>query len=421
MASEDWKTISQKKRESNASKIPAEWKLSKEILDKYDSESHQSVLDVPRTCGVLSEKEVEITEKYDATALLEKLAKKEMSSVEVVTAFCKRAAVAQQLIKCLTEMFFDQALERAKECDDYLAKNGKPMGPLHGLPISLKDSFNVKGVTATIGYVSFAKNPPAEQNSVLVDMLLEQGAVFYVKTNIPQTMMTADSDNNLFGRTLNPHGLHLTAGGSTGGEGSLLGFHGSVLGVGTDIAGSVRIPALCNGIMGFKPTAGRVPFGRKVPPGRLGSPGPILPCIGPEAHSIRDMELWLRTVIEAEPWNYDALTLSVPWRQVEPYNRPLKLGLLLEDKSRPLLPPILRCFTKVKEALRSAGHEVVEFTPEQVPDLWQSAILCWKIFMLDPSQKAMQFIKDSGEPLINSIPTSTFPELKDWKPTLDEL
>jgi len=98
MASEDWKTISQKKRESNASKIPAEWKLSKEILDKYDAESHQSVLDVPRTCGVLSEKEVEITEKYDATALLEKLAKKEMSSVEVVTAFCKRAAVAQQLV-----------------------------------------------------------------------------------------------------------------------------------------------------------------------------------------------------------------------------------------------------------------------------------------------------------------------------------
>jgi len=109
MASEDWKTISQRKRDSNASKIPADWKLSKEILEKYDPESHQSVLDVPRTCGVLSEKEVEITEKYDGMALLEKLARGELSSVEVVTAFCKRAAVAQQLV-CI--YIYEASLDR---------------------------------------------------------------------------------------------------------------------------------------------------------------------------------------------------------------------------------------------------------------------------------------------------------------------
>jgi len=95
-------------------------------------------MDVPRTCGILSEKELDITENYDATALVEKMAKGEFKSVEVVTAFCKRAAIAQQCVSCLTEIMFDEAIARAKECDDVLEKEGRVLGPLHGLPISLK-------------------------------------------------------------------------------------------------------------------------------------------------------------------------------------------------------------------------------------------------------------------------------------------
>lgn len=190
-------------------------------------------------------------------------------------------------MNCLTEIFFDKALARAKELDEYKAANGKTIGPLHGLPMSLKDSFNIKGVMSTVGFVSFMSHPPAESNSSLVDLLLQQGAIFYVKTNIPQGMMTADSENPLFSRVLNPHKLSLTAGGSTGGEGALLALRGSILGTGTDIAGSIRIPALCNGIYGFKPTSSRVPFAGITPPGREGSPSFILPSIGPEGHSIR--------------------------------------------------------------------------------------------------------------------------------------
>ena len=80
-------------------------------------------------------------------------------------------------INCLTETFFDQALARAKEADEYLQKNGKPIGPLHGLPISLKDSFNVIGAYTTIGYVSYAKRPPATINSAVVEILLKAGAI----------------------------------------------------------------------------------------------------------------------------------------------------------------------------------------------------------------------------------------------------
>lgn len=80
-------------------------------------------------------------------------------------------------------------MERAKYLDEYLQREGRPVGPLHGLPISIKDSFCVEGVQSTIGYVAFLENAPTKTNSALVNMLLELGAVLYVKTNIPQTMM----------------------------------------------------------------------------------------------------------------------------------------------------------------------------------------------------------------------------------------
>jgi amidase len=86
---------------------------------------------------------------------------------------------------------FPEALERAKYLDEYLKSQGKPVGPLHGLPISIKDCFQVKGKQSTVGYVEFIKHPAASENSPLVEILLELGAVLYVKTNIPQTMMVS--------------------------------------------------------------------------------------------------------------------------------------------------------------------------------------------------------------------------------------
>lgn len=82
--------------------------------------------------------------------------------------------------------------------DEYLEREKKPIGPLHGLPISMKDSFCIEGLQSTVGYVSFLKNDPATKNSALVEMLLKLGAVLYVKTNIPQTMMVSDLRIRLF-------------------------------------------------------------------------------------------------------------------------------------------------------------------------------------------------------------------------------
>lgn len=416
----DWQELAKSKRESVAAKIPKDWLLPVDLTSQYTETSTLNVLDVPRTCGLLTEKELAITANYDATDLIGLMVKGELKSIEVVTAFCKRAAIAQQCVNCLTEIMFDEALARARECDDYLAKEGKPIGPLHGLPISLKDSFNVKGTQATIGYVSFISRPPSATNSSLVDLLANAGAVFYVKTNLPQTMMTADSHNNVFGRTLNPHNLSLTAGGSTGGEGALVAMRGSILGVATDIAGSTRIPALCCGISSIKPTASRIPFAGGVPPGRLGSPSPILPVIGPCGHSVRDYELFLKTVIESKPWTVDENTLNVPWRHVQPSTKPLRFGLVRGCEQRPLHPPIARALHTTAKSLKSAGHHIV-LLDDLIPSLYHSALLAFKFFMLDLAATPLAHMRASGEPPIPSLAGSSFPELEGWKPTLDDL
>ncbi|KAN0072643.1 Amidase signature domain containing protein [Elaphomyces granulatus] len=417
----DWSLLVSEKRSSNLAKIPLEWRLSSGILDTIDEKATISVLDVPGRCGILTEVELELTEKYDATDLTRMMIEGKAKSEDVVRGFCKRAAIAHQLTNCLTEIMFEEAIARAKELDEYLLKEGKPMGPLHGLPVSLKDSFNVKGAHATIGYVKFLENSPASHNSAIVEILLKLGAVPYVKTNLPQTMMSADSDNYVFGRTLNPNKLCLTAGGSTGGEGALIKMRGSILGVGTDIAGSIRIPALCNGIMGLQPSASRIPWAGATPPGRFGSPSTILPVIGPEGHSVRDLELFMKSVIDTDPWLLDANILSVPWRSVSPPRRSLNLGFITEDREhRPLHPSQLRMITTLIKTLQGVGHSLISLD-DKVPSVYETSILAWKHFLLDPEKTPLKIMKAGGESAVKSLLVTRYPELQGWEASLDEL
>lgn len=144
----DWKEKARAKRAKQLSRIPWEWRIAL-------TEIPQSALAYLRESGVLTSLELAITEMTDAATLLHKIASREFSAVEVVKAYSKRAAVAQQLVGCCTEMFFDEALERARLLDDHLAKTGQVVGPLHGLPVSLKDLIDVKGHDTTWGKYSF--------------------------------------------------------------------------------------------------------------------------------------------------------------------------------------------------------------------------------------------------------------------------
>jgi Asp-tRNA(Asn)/Glu-tRNA(Gln) amidotransferase A subunit family amidase len=400
-------------------KIPTEWRLSTDILQQVET-GKLDILDAPARCGILSDQELKITEIPDATALRDKLAARELSAVEVITAFCKRAAVAQQLTSCLTETMFQQAMVRAEELDEHLKKTGQPVGPLHGVPISLKETFNIQGIPTSLGYVSFLDRPPVSQNSALVEILLKAGAVLYVKTNVPQTMMTADSQNNVFGRVLNPHRRNLTAGGSSGGEGALVAMRGSLLGIGTDIAGSIRIPAVCCGTVGFKPSVGRVPYGGQTSAGRPGMTG-IAPVAGPLCHSVRDAEMLLRVVFDAPSDDMDDMALGFPW--IEPSQqaaKKLKIGILPEDARAPLHPNMQRSLTKAVEKLTSAGHHLVDLS-EQVKFIGAAADISFRFFRIDPDQTQVQHIRDAGEPFIPSLRFTYDLDSKGPEPTLRDL
>ncbi|KAN0108812.1 amidase [Hyaloscypha variabilis] len=392
--------------------IPPGWRLSAATLAGIklspNSTTDLTKTDILRKCGILSERELGLTEKYNARQLLWKMAAGEVTSSEVTLAFSKRAAVAQQLLSCLTETLFPEAQARAAFLDDYLKKHSKVFGPLHGLPISLKDSFDIAGVQSTLGYVSFLGRPIPTVNAALVDVLLGLGAILYVKTNIPQTLMTADSENIIFGRTLNPKNLGLTAGGSSGGEGALIAFRGSILGVGTDIAGSIRIPSSCCGVYGFKPTTNRIPYGGQTSPALSGMPG-IVPSAGPLATNIGDLELFVKSIIDAKPWVRDSSVDAVPWFELPPPAVPsyttkfLTIGVLEEDPELPLHPPVKRALAKAVAALTAAGHTLIPVHQSRSTSTSSGWLQAFKLFSLDPTNTSIQHILDGGEPIINTV------------------
>ncbi|TVY85059.1 putative amidase [Lachnellula suecica] len=392
-----YKAIARRKQAERESRIPSEWRLS-----SPPSSNTLDVRSIPRTSGILSSKELEITGNYDATSLAQAIGSGSLTAEQVTIAFCKRAAIAQQVCNCLTEIFFGDAIARAKYLDREYKKTGRVVGPLHGVPISLKDMFKVKGYDTSIGLASLAENPSTE-NAALVDILLEQGAVLYCKTNVPQTLMALDSDNHLFGRTLNPRDRRVTAGGSSGGEGALVAMRGSLLGVGTDIGGSIRIPAMVNGVYGIKPSSRRVPdagleSGAKPGARQVG----LTASAGPIAVSMRDCELFLKTVSNAQPWEKDPDCIYGRWEEQGSMAKKPLLGVIRTDDLITPLPPVSKALDEAVQTLRKSGVEVVEI---DAPAFKKCQSLANSFFGIDGANSMFDLLEKTGEPLTNWLST----------------
>ncbi|KAI1799554.1 amidase [Daldinia bambusicola] len=388
MSKGNWEELAAKKRQELLNSIPQEWRIPSNLLPPADQDD---VTGFPETSGWFTADELAITNQT-AAELLPKLASGELKSETATRAFCKRAAAAHQLVNCLSETCFERALSTAKKLDEHLAQTGKPIGPLHGLPISLKDNFNLIGLDATVGFASHIGDP-ATYEAVLADILREAGAVFYVKTNVPTAMMIAESVNNVFGRTVNPRNRRTTSGGSSGGESALIAFRGSPLGVGTDIGGSLRIPAACTGIFTLRPSFGRFPTLRC----RSGMPGQeaVQSVNGPLTRTLADLELYARAVVAAEPWLLDPRCLPIPWRAVSLPPK-LKIGVMWHDGVVLPTPPVTRALRHAVAKLQAAGHEVVEWSPE---DQGRGVKLMSRLFLADGGKAIRREVERTGEPV----------------------
>jgi len=165
-----------------------------------------------------------------------------VSSTELTTAHLARIDEVNPTLNAVVEILREPALREAEAVDRRRA-SGEPMRPLEGVPFSVKDSIEVEGTVCSAGTIGFERRTPSERDATLVARLRDAGAIPIARTNLPDLLFAFESDNLIFGRTNNPYDRARTSGGSSGGEAALIAACGSPFGLGSDAAGSVRLPA----------------------------------------------------------------------------------------------------------------------------------------------------------------------------------
>ncbi|KAJ7187757.1 amidase [Mycena filopes] len=311
----------------------------------------------------LSEAERAIFLRSTAHEIVTNIEQGTWTASQVLEVFIAQSLVAHSATNCLTEVLFDEARKRASTLDAEFKATNRLKGPLHGVPISVKDQYDIEGYDTTIGYTA-CLNKPAKITADFVRTMVDAGAVPLVKTNVPQTMYAYECNNPIWGRTTNPYNPAYSCGGSSGGEACMLALDASVIGLGSDIAGSLRIPASACGVYSLKPGIGRVSdYGAKESfPGFDG----IKSVCGPMARCMDDLELACRVsfgalgVYNAHP--------PLPFREVI-LPKKLRFGYYTSDGILKGSPAAIRAVNETMDALRAAGHECVEIEQHLTPEI----------------------------------------------------
>ncbi|XP_051855776.1 vitamin D3 hydroxylase-associated protein-like [Antechinus flavipes] len=278
----------------------------------------------------------------------------------VLCVYMEKALAVHYKLNCLTDYLED--------CEDQLQELKKQpkdkRGPLYGVPVSIKDPYDYKGHDSTCG-MAYYLGKPAEEDAAIVKVLKSHGAVPFVKTNIPQTMLSFDCSNPIFGQTLHPQNPKKTPGGSSGGEGALLASGGSIVGLGTDTAGSVRIPSAFCGIYGIKLTGFRVSYdgvnssikGKKS----------VVTMAGPMARDVDSLVLLLRLLLSEYMFQLDPTVPPMPFKEeVYSSTQPLRIGYVETDGFSQPSPSMLRAVREVSKKLQAAGHQIIPFSIPRV-------------------------------------------------------
>lgn len=289
----------------------------------------------------------------DASELAELIRNREVSSVEVVRAHLDRIEATDPKINAIVTLA-DGALESAKAADAAVAA-GVEVGPLHGVPFTAKDSFDTAGVLTQRGSPIFAGRVP-DTDATSVARMKHAGGILLAKTNLPEFSYSTESDNLLTGRTNNPWNLNRTPGGSSGGESAAIAAGMSPLGLGSDLAISVRGPAAHTGIVALKATHGRIPMTGVWPraPRRDWHAGPM-------ARTIRDLALAYSVLSGPDgadgfatvPRAFDTGLGTSP-------DRPVRVGWLVDSGLGPIDPQVAATVRSAAEALKGAGVKVEE-------------------------------------------------------------
>ena len=300
------------------------------------------------------------------TGLVQALAEGSLSSVEITRAFLERLEEIQPRFHPMTDVWNREALEMA-EASDARRKKKKPLSPLDGLPVTFKENMDVKGYDSTLG-VHANRNKPAQKDAVVVHQLRRAGCVFLGKTNVSQLLLYHESCNPVFGRTKNPFNPDRGPGGSSGGEAAAIAAYGSPAGLGTDIGGSVRVPAHFCGIVGLKPTVDRM-SGQGAGTSLKGQEF-IRGQVGPLARSVDDLEALMNVLDPVYAARMDPRVPPLPFGDSSRIDvSQCTVGFFFDDGIVTPSAALQRAVQRAVDALEEAGAKVVRFDPPQCKEL----------------------------------------------------
>ena len=292
-----------------------------------------------------------------ATQLAKTIAAREVSSVEATKDFISAIERLNPKINAVCFERFEPALAEAAQADAQLAKSTVDESQvLLGVPISLKESFRLSGTPATIG-LTRRSSATDSQDGQIAKSLKASGGIVIAKTNVSIMMFSNETNNPVYGRTLNPWNLERTPGGSTGGEAALIAAGGSVLGFGGDMGGSIRVPCHFCGIHGLKPTNGRIT--RQGSVANVGGMKAFEFQPGPMARHVEDLATALNIL------SRNVASTDAPHSQASEFIKvdvsKLRIGIWTDDSLFPVSPAIRRAITESATSLKDAGATVEPF------------------------------------------------------------
>lgn len=294
---------------------------------------------------------------------------REVSSREVIDAHLDRIERVNPILNAVTLVLAEAARAAADDAD-----RRTPSGPLHGVPISVKENIDVLGTPTTSGLAALADAYPTA-DAPIVERMRRAGAIPLTRTNLPELGLRVDTSNPLRGRTGNAWDPSLTPGGSSGGEGSAIAARMSPLGLGNDIGGSLRAPAFCNGVVGFRPTMHRVPEATTVEPVDGALCGQMMATDGPMARSVADIDLALQLLNGAD--RRDPNSVDVALERREPLRK--VAGMVTAALDGPIDPAVAEGVRLAAAALAAQGWEIVDIELPEFPAVFEA----WNRIMAD--------------------------------------
>jgi amidase len=323
---------------------------------------------------------------------------RKISSRELIQAHLQHVARVNLGINAVVELLADRALIEADRADDALAR-GESVGPFHGVPFSIKDSLELEGTVCTAGTLGRREAAISAQDAALVGRLRRAGAIPIAKTNLPDLLFAFESDNLLFGATNNPYDLKRTSGGSSGGEAALIASCGSPFGLGSDAAGSVRLPAAFCGITSIKPTSGRLPRTGHFPP--AGGWIEALWQIGPMARRVEDLCALMPLLVSGD--GRDLSVVDAPFR--DPADVKLAALRVAFYTGNGIAAPTPEVCGVVKAAALALAPDVATVEEDRPVSLDQAYDLEMKLLGADGGDSLREYLRHLGSqrlhPLLN--------------------